>query len=114
MLWYQAGLRAAPLADATISREPSSSGKNMTGVERASPDLAPIVVRTSSSWPRIFTPLRRMRPTIRFWNHPYNPPPFGSFPPRVPAVVSKLIRPPRVGLPDDHRGRGACRHPKRG
>lgn len=42
MLWYHAGLRAAPFAAATISQLPSGPGHQPTGLVRLAPLLAPM------------------------------------------------------------------------
>jgi hypothetical protein len=61
-LWYQAGFRAAPAAEATISQLSSWPGNQPTGVWRSTPFLRPIVVRTRALKPKPgILPLRRLR-----------------------------------------------------
>ena len=48
-LWYQAGMPAAPLADAAISQPPFPSETQPRGEVRSSPLLRPVVVRSRMS-----------------------------------------------------------------
>jgi hypothetical protein len=48
-LWYQAGLAAAPLADAAISQPPLPSEAQPRGEVRSRPLLRPVVVRSRRS-----------------------------------------------------------------
>src|SRR6202167_2937022 len=59
-LWYQAGMLAAPLADAAISQPPFPSETQPRGVVRSRPLLRPVVVRSrmSKSKPGVLLPLR--------------------------------------------------------
>src|SRR5215468_11037967 len=59
MLWYQAGFRAEPPAEATISQAPSVSANRLTVDSRFWPLLAPTVVRYSRSMPMNLSPDRR-------------------------------------------------------
>src|SRR5262245_62728059 len=93
MLWYQAGLRADPPADATISQASSPSGNQATGVSRRWPVFLPIVVRNKTSIPMNLYPLRRCWLLIHCPTHlETRPDDRGARAPRVPAGVSKLTR----------------------
>jgi hypothetical protein len=75
-LWYQAGFRAAPAAEATISQLSSWPGNQPTGVWRWMPLLRPMVVRTRALNPKPgILALRRIRLMTRLVSHrPIGPP----------------------------------------
>src|SRR6202453_389090 len=90
-LWYQAGMLAAPLADAAISQPPFPSETQPRGVVRYRPLLRPVVVRSrrSKSKPGGFlAPLRS-----RLATKPLIPSMMrllGCQAPRVPGRASKV------------------------
>src|SRR6202034_4900731 len=90
-LWYQAGMPAAPFADAAISQPPFPSETQPRGVVRSRPLLRPVVVRSrrSKSKPGGFlAPLRSRLATKPFI--PSRMRPLGCQAPRVPERASKV------------------------
>src|SRR5215468_11167360 len=94
MLWYQAGFRAEPPAEATISQAPSVSANRLTVDCRFWPLLAPTVVRYSRSMPMNLSPDRRCQPIATRLRARVTAFDGGTRAPRLPpGVFWKLITP---------------------
>ena len=86
MLSYQAGFRAAPAAEATISQLPSVQGNQPIGLVRSIPLFAPAVVRIRALKLRpIILPVRRIRRAAILSTHRIISPARGWRAPHVPA-----------------------------